>query len=70
MQGSERDYVIGYIPKGSPGSTFLNANLFYTLITRAKKIIWLVGDIETMERCATTRPAYRCDNLAQRLMSD
>jgi exodeoxyribonuclease V alpha subunit len=67
LQGSEADYVIGYIPQGSPGSTFLNSNLLYTLITRAKKIVWLVGDCETMERSATTKTAYRCENLVKRL---
>ena len=68
LQGSEADYVIGYIPQGNPGSTFLNANLLYTLITRAKKIVWLVGDCETMERSATTKTAYRCENLVKRLL--
>ena len=66
FQGSEKEYVIGYIPKSNGGS-FLNSNLFYTLITRAKKNIWLVGDLETMERAAVTRPPYRCDNLALRI---
>ena len=68
FQGSEADCVIGYIPEGSPSSTFLNSNLLYTLITRAKKMIWLVGDPETMERAATTKQAYRCDNLATRVL--
>jgi len=66
-QGSEYEYVIGYIPKGSPSSTFLNANLLYTLITRGKKIIWLIGDVETMIRSATTKPSWRCSNLTKRI---
>ena len=65
-QGSESDYVIFYIPESKP-SKFLNRNLLYTGITRAKKLIWMVGDYDTMVRAATTAPAYRCDNLAQRL---
>lgn len=65
-QGSECDYVIFYVPKSAP-SKFLNRNLLYTGITRAKKLIWMVGDYDTMVRAATTPPAYRCDNLAQRL---
>lgn len=69
FQGSEKDYVIGYIPKGSLKSNFLNHNLLYTLITRAKKTIWLIGDIETMERAAVTRPPYRHDNLAARIVA-
>jgi len=66
-QGSEIDYVIGYIPKGNPSSTFMNANLIYTLITRTKKRIWLIGDIETMERAALTKPSWRCSNMVKRL---
>jgi len=69
MQGSEKAYVIGYIPKYNSGS-FLNRNLLYTLITRAKKSIWMVGDIDTMERAAVTNPPYRCDNLALRLNTE
>lgn len=65
-QGSEVDYVIGYIPEGNPNSTFLNSNLLYTLITRCKKIIWLIGDIETIIRSATTKSPWRCCNLLQR----
>ncbi len=65
-QGSESDYVIFYIPESKP-SKFLNRNLLYTGITRAKKLLWMVGDYDTMLRAATTAPAYRCDNLAQRL---
>ena len=66
-QGSEIDYIIGYIPKGNPSSTFMNCNLLYTLITRTKKMIWLIGDIETMERSAITKPSWRCSNLTTRL---
>ncbi len=65
-QGSEADYVIFYLPE-SPPSKFLNRNLIYTGITRAKKLIWMVGHYNTMIRAATTSPAYRCDNLAIRL---
>jgi len=67
-QGSEIDYVIGYIPEGN--SSFLNSNLLYTLITRCKKILWLVGDKNTMIRAATTKPAWRCCNLLQRLLNE
>jgi exodeoxyribonuclease V alpha subunit len=65
-QGSECDFVIFYIPESKP-SKFLNRNLLYTGITRGKKIVWMVGDYNTMVRAATTAPAYRCDNLALRL---
>lgn len=67
-QGSECDFIIFFIPEAKE-SKFLNRNLMYTGITRAKKIIWMVGDYNTMLRAATTAPAYRCDNLSQRLIN-
>lgn len=68
-QGSEMPYVIGYIPESNNRSTFLNKNLLYTLITRAKKAIWLVGDINTMERAAIISLPNKYDNLAKRLVN-
>ena len=65
-QGSEIDFVIGYIPEGN--TNFLNKNLLYTLISRAKKMIWLVGDIETMEKAALAKAPFRCENLAMRIL--
>jgi hypothetical protein len=66
-QGSEADFIILYIPKEERKTKFLNRNLLYTGITRAKQIIWMVGDYETMKEASTTAPGYRCDNLATRL---
>ena len=67
-QGSEWDYVILYIPEvGS--SSFLNRNLIYTALTRAKKCVWCVGDYNTMVRAATTSPSHRYDNLSLRLQN-
>lgn len=68
-QGSEADYIIFYVPKSNP-STFLNRNLMYTAITRAKKMLWMVGDYDTMLRASTTKPGYRCDNLGKRLKQE
>lgn len=66
-QGSEINTVIAYVPEGKPSSSFLNKNLLYTLITRAKSSIWLVGDIPTMQRSAITKTPWRCENLTARL---
>ncbi len=68
-QGSEIDYLIGYVPE-SNNTSFLNKNLLYTLITRSKKIVWLVGDIETIERATLTKPPWRCCNLLKRLLEN
>jgi len=65
-QGSEWDYVILYIPEVS-STSFLNRNLLYTALTRARKFVWCIGDYNTMIRAATTSPPGRHDNLGLRL---
>jgi hypothetical protein len=50
-------------------SAFLNKNLLYTAITRAKTAIWCVGDKNILNLAATINQSYRCDNLAQRLIN-
>lgn len=49
-QGSEYDYVLLYVPRYLSGNSFININLLYTAITRTKKKIWMVGDLETIQR--------------------
>lgn len=66
-QGSEWSYVIIYIPPNPANNTFLNRNLVYTAITRAKRAVWCVGDIDAL-RAAATRPCpKRHETLAERL---
>lgn len=43
-QGSEYDTVILYIPNSPHNSHFLNLNLIYTAITRAKKMVWIITE--------------------------
>jgi exodeoxyribonuclease V alpha subunit len=66
-QGSEWDYVIFYLPKNDNSANFINKNLIYTAITRAKKIIWNIGDMQVLELHSTMNPGYRHDTLGQRL---
>lgn len=66
-QGSEWPYVIVAIPQHSANSSFLNRNLIYTSITRAKKACWIVGDIEAFKAAAFRSPGFRCENLAERV---
>lgn len=66
-QGSEWKYVIIAIPCRPSNSSFLNRNLIYTAITRAKSACWVVGDIEAFKSAALRSPGYRCENLAERL---
>jgi len=66
-QGSEWDYVIFYIPENNSNSRFLNRKLIYTALTRAKKAMWCVGDLVSLNLAAVRPPAFRCDNLANRI---
>lgn len=66
-QGSEWKYVVIAIPSHSANSSFLNRNMIYTAITRAKTACWVVGDIEAFKAAAFRNPGYRCENLAERL---
>lgn len=66
-QGSEYDYVIIYLPKGS--GNFVNINLLYTAITRTKKTVWLVVDKPSLLKASNTPLGYRCDRLSERLNS-
>lgn len=43
-QGSEYDTVILYIPDNRNNDFFLNLNLIYTAITRAKKMVWVIAE--------------------------
>ena len=66
-QGSEYQYVIGYLPSDNKSSGFINFNLMYTWITRAKRAFWMVGNRQYLEINATMTPPFRHDNLCQRL---
>lgn len=66
-QGSEWPYVIIAVPAHTANSSFLNRNLIYTAITRAKRACWIVGDIEAFKAGAFRSAGYRCENLSERL---
>jgi len=48
-------------------NNFLTRNLFYTAVTRAKKVVDLVGSRETIQLCLDTPVAERRSQLQQRL---
>jgi hypothetical protein len=70
-QGSEWDFVIFYVPF-MPGaahgkSGFLNRNLVYTAITRAKRAVYCIGDIEGLRAAVNKGNTFRCENMVERL---
>jgi hypothetical protein len=71
-QGSEREFVIFYIPRragynGQGISNFLNINLFYTGVTRTKRSIWVVGDPVTIAQATCNKQPPRHEALGYRL---
>ena len=68
-QGSEWDFVIGFIPEFNSGS-FLCRNRIFTLCSRTKRCCWVVTSSKAdLEEAAVKRPAFRCDNLTRRLQA-
>lgn len=63
-QGSESDYIIIYIDSDYDQSSFLNRNLLYTAISRAKRFVWIVTTKQDLLNDAIQRSVpYRCENL-------
>nr|QBK89649.1 MAG: RecD helicase /ATP-dependent exoDNAse [Pithovirus LCPAC001] len=68
-QGSEWEYVIIYIPKTKNENEFIDFNLLYTAVTRARKSIWFVGDEETLNSFARIKMQDRYDGLLSRMLT-
>jgi exodeoxyribonuclease V alpha subunit len=66
-QGSEWNYVIIYIPDHKSNENFLNRNLIYTALTRAKRAVWVIGDRRSFERGSIKALPTRYENLWYRL---
>lgn len=68
-QGSEYDFVIAYIPPDKkPSKSFLCRNLLYTILTRGKRAVYVIGNIPLIERIVTTRPSKRFECLSEWLV--
>jgi len=65
-QGSEYDYVIIYLPPEN--YSFVTVNMLYTAITRAKKKVWIVSDLSTLDRITTQILPPRHELLGNYLM--
>ncbi len=64
-QGSEYDYVIIYIPPEN--FSFVSINMLYTAITRAKKKVWVVSNLSTLDIITTQVLPKRYETLGERL---
>ena len=65
-QGSEWEHVIVFIPHKYIES-FYNRNLIYTALTRAKKSVWCLGNINHLTRAANSPLAPRHEYLRERV---
>lgn len=69
-QGSEYDTVILYLGKKECDASFLNMNLIYTAITRAKKMVWIIcEDPVTLFKACNNKLRIPDDILRYNLMS-
>jgi hypothetical protein len=66
-QGSEYPVVLIYIPKDK-SSEFLNLNMLYTAITRAKTRVCIIGDSKTINAMACQQKSFRYEALKNRLI--
>ncbi len=66
-QGSEYNFVILYLESKGFGGSFLNINLLYTSITRAKQTVWVVCDEPMLNRITMTKSSVRYDGLSSML---
>jgi len=64
-QGSEYEYVIIYLPPKNV--RFVTVNMLYTAITRAKKKVWIVSDISTLDQITTQTLPPRHETLGETL---
>jgi exodeoxyribonuclease V alpha subunit len=62
-QGSEYKFVILYLENKGNFNNFLNINLLYTAITRAKQTLWVVCDKKTLAQASKTPSPIRYDGL-------
>jgi RecD/TraA family predicted helicase len=66
-QGSEYKFVILYLENKGNFNNFLNINLLYTAITRAKQTLWVVCDKKTLAQASKTPSPIRYDGLGYML---
>lgn len=63
-QGSEYDICIIWMDRAG----FMCSNLLYTAVTRAKKELWMIGNVEVMKQVIMTRPNETNESLNHYLL--
>ncbi|SNW62863.1 exonuclease V [Orpheovirus IHUMI-LCC2] len=69
-QGSEWKFAIIYLPHGNKANEwFVNKNMCYTMITRGKCCIWIIGDVSGFEAACSRPTKSRIEYLGCRINS-
>lgn len=67
-QGNEFQFVVCIMPQGRKAGTFLNRNLVYTMLSRARRFCYCIGDITTLCEAVGKPLPYKCERLSDRLV--
>lgn len=68
-QGSEYHAVVLFLPFDIPkASTFINRNLVYTGLSRAQKMVYVVGNIRALQSSISIPTSYRHNTLSKRIL--
>lgn len=67
FQGSESPFIAVYIPPDKGSSSFINRNLIYTAISRGKRAVWVIGNIQAFYDSLEIGLPYRHNTLAIRM---
>ena len=63
-QGGQFNFVVGYFPPDKKANRrFLNRNMLYTLVSRGRRCVFLIGDPDEMEAMVAMKPLKRYDLL-------
>lgn len=66
-QGSESNFIVLYLPPERGSSSFISRNLIYTAISRARRAVWVIGNIEMLNQSVDRSIPYRHNTLAVRI---
>jgi hypothetical protein len=66
-QGSQWPYVVVFFPPDKGPSSFISRNLVYTAISRARRAVWCIGNIDSLNASLDTGIGYRHNTLVERV---
>ncbi len=67
FQGSESPFICLYLPPDKGSSSFISRNLVYTAISRAKRALWVIGNLQCFCDSLSKGLHYRHNTLEMRI---